>query len=107
MQVEGRVRFELRLRVPQICLRFIAGSLFPAKLIRSCGAKGPHSGLPQKTGREVVARMAQSPFREAGSDRRAEHRPPRPHVPREIARSIEILLMSGSLSEFIEASSYP
>jgi hypothetical protein len=31
----------------------------------------------------MVARMPQSPFRTGGSDLRAEHRPPRPHVPQD------------------------
>jgi hypothetical protein len=101
VQVEERGRSEPRLTVPTICLGFIADSLFSATLIGLCRTKGPLSGLPRMTRREkVVARMPQSSFRKGSSNRFAEHWPPRPHVPREIARSIEILLMSESLSGF-------
>jgi hypothetical protein len=108
VQVEERVRSDPRLTAPKICLGFIADSLFSATLIGSCRTKGPLSGLPRMTRREkVVARMPQSSFRKVGSDRCAEHRASRPHVPREIGRSIELLLMSEFLSGFTGTGSYP
>lgn len=108
MQVEQRVRSEPRLSITKISLGFIADSLFFATLIGSCRTKAPLSGLPRKRRREkVVSRMPQVSFRKGGSDRCAEHRPPRPHVPQETARSIEIMLISESLSGFTGASSYP
>jgi hypothetical protein len=43
----------------------------------------PRCGWKRRGRDPVVARMPQGPFRKGGSDRRAEHRPPRPHAPQD------------------------
>jgi hypothetical protein len=53
---------------------------------RSTRRRPPQCGWKKELGRgPVVARMPQSSFRKGGSDRYAEHRPPRPHGPRDRA----------------------
>jgi hypothetical protein len=74
-------------------------SRFARRRPPQCGWKGLGRG-------PVVARMSQSSFRKGGSNRRAEHRPPRPHVPqdRTIHRNLaDIRVPPG----FTGASSYP
>jgi hypothetical protein len=51
-------------------------SRFARRRPPQCGRKGLGRG-------PVVARMSQISFRKGGSNRRAEHRPPRPHVPQD------------------------
>jgi hypothetical protein len=66
----------------------------------SCFAwrRPPQCGWKRGGRGPVVARMPQSPFRTGGSDRRAEHQPPKPRVPRE--RAIHRNVAPGSLSGF-------